>query len=211
MAGMPIMEIIVRDYSPKDANQIIQVAKEAHGPLLQSRGGLHPDESLEKFLAMDDSAFISMLTKGTTILVAELRESGLIVGTAGFTATRYDRTIGSAYSRNMFVREAFQRGKAGVNVGTLLRKAILEKARAMGFRKIYGFSTPEAVGFHKRFSAIFIPVFNVDYLEGNVPVHYYEIRLRPSILNSIPIEPLMFRLFRLSEAIRSRLSLASGR
>ncbi len=188
------MEINIRSYRPADAKQVIEVFRDSFNTLRKSRGGAHPDAAVDKFLDASDREILGRITRGAVLLVAEVKETGEIAGTGAVTNRPVDRLLNSTYSRTHYVKEKFQHGKTGVNIGSMLRRATIQKARDLGFRKIYGYSLPESVGFHKKFGAKYLPRYNFRYLEGAVEVHYYEIELRPSIRNSIRIEPYIFRL-----------------
>lgn len=103
--------------------------------------------------------------------------------------------MGSVCSRGFYVKEKFQRGRAGVSVGKLLAKARIKWASEMGFRKMYGYSTPESTGFHEKFGARFFSSHDSIYA-GDVRVHYYEIELRPSRLNGLRFEPYVSELIK---------------
>jgi hypothetical protein len=188
------MEVVIRDYSSKDFPGVVRVLKEAHDGLRQSRGGLHPDKAMDMLVAGTDAQIFSRIVGDAELIVAEDKETGRILGIGGLSQAWTDRLLGSAYSTAHFVSPDFQRGKAGVGVGTLLRKATFELAAKKGCRKIYGFATPESIGFHERFGAKFYPRENYVYVMGQVPLHYYEIILKPSMWNGLRLEPLLFKL-----------------
>lgn len=188
------MEIILRDYRAEDAPKVVSVFREACQPLRKSRGGMHPDEAVDILLKGNDRNVLVRFCSGVKLLVAEVKETGELAGTGGLGRNIFDRTFGSVYSTAFYVRPAFQKGRAGVNVGSLLRSANIERAKALGCRKMYGFSTPEAIGWHKRFGARFFPAYNRTYALGMVPIHYYEIELRKSRWNWLKLEPYIFSL-----------------
>ena len=188
------MEILIRDVNPEDTNQLLDVFRSAHESLRKSKGGQHPDKAIDDMISLPDERLAEIVTKDNALIVAEVRETGELAGMGAVTNRWYDFALGSTYSKNHFVKTNFQRGKAGVSVGKLLRKASIEKARSQGFRKLYGYSTPEAQGFHKKFGAVFLPEFNSNYLRHTVPLHYYEIKLKKSILNSMYLEPYIYEL-----------------
>ncbi|MEW6723147.1 MAG: GNAT family N-acetyltransferase [Candidatus Micrarchaeota archaeon] len=187
------MEIIIRDYRPEDAGQVIEVYRDSVQSMRESAGGLHPDSSVERLLSRRDEAILASHTEGGVLLVAELDSTGRLAG-MGAVATPLSSLIGSAYSRSFYVRREFQRGKGGLPVGSMLREAAIARAKKMGFRKIYGYSTPEAIPFHKKFGAVFYPEHDLPYLDSSATLHYYEIELKKSPLNGIRVEPLLFRL-----------------
>lgn len=155
---------------------------------------MHRDGQVERALQKSDENILARMTHGVRLVVAEVKETGEIVGTGGITCGLMSRFLNSTYSRNHYVKEAFQRGRAGVSVGSMLRRATIDKARSMGFRKIYGFSTPESKGFHQRFGALFFPAYDMTFSETTVAFNYYEIHLRQCIWNRIIIEPYIARM-----------------
>ena len=191
------IEIIIRDYRSEDASKVVEVFRNSYNTLRKSKGGMHRDDQVEGALQKSDKKILARMTHGVTLVVAEEKEAGEIVGTGGISSGLMNRLLSSTYSRNHYVKEAFQRGRAGVSVGSMLRRATLDKARSMGFRKIYGFSTPESKGFHQRFGALFFPAYDMTFSETTVAFNYYEIHLRPSIWNRITIEPYFARLKKL--------------
>ncbi|MFN7991117.1 MAG: hypothetical protein U0R44_03075 [Candidatus Micrarchaeia archaeon] len=186
------MKILVRGYEPADSSAAVAVYRSSHESMRRSRGGMHPDGSIDAILGKSDSELLLLLTGSCSLFVAIVEETGQMVGIGGFTITPAGRLLGSTLSRNLYVREDFQKGRAGVNVGKILRSRILEEARRQGFRKIYGFSTPEAVEFHRKFGAVFFPSF--DKTVDSVNVSYYEIELRKSLMNRLRAEPYLMRL-----------------
>jgi hypothetical protein len=181
------MEVRIRDYSPGDADSIIRVWKDSSRALRKSRGGLHPDSDMDRLLASGDKKKSAL--GAFSIHVAEAE--GKVVGFRAFSDRLLDRFLGSSYGGGVYVAESFQRGKKGVNVGTLLTIEGLEKQRTMGFRKHYSYSVPEAVDFHRRFGARFYPFHDRFSDFGRVRLAYYEIELRPSFLNALRIEPFI--------------------
>ena len=125
----------------------------------------------------------------TTIVVAEVEETGEMAGFGAISNNWRNKILKSCYSKFHFVKEKFQRGRAGVNVGRMLRKKTISMAASKNYRKIYGYATTEAIGFHKKFGAKFFPEYNhPSNIEGATD-NYYEIELRPSFLNGLKIEP----------------------
>jgi len=188
------MELILREYQKTDSQAIEDVYKDAMDSLRISRGGLHSDISVDDMTGRPDGEILNELTYGGTLLIAQDKDSGEICGIGGIGHRWIHRLIGSAYSRSHYVRQSFQRGRKGLNVGTMIRAAILERARSMGFRKLYGFSTPEAINFHTKFYARFLPFFNRTFNGGKTVLHYYEIDLEPNLFNRIPMEPFILSM-----------------
>ncbi|NYZ74139.1 hypothetical protein H0O00_03275 [Candidatus Micrarchaeota archaeon] len=187
------MEIILRDYRIEDRNQAREVVRDANNSLRKSCGGMHPDEAIDHLtrkVQMRDIPRNPRLQPG--MVVAEVKETGEIIGTGAITRSLLDKLLGSAYSTTHYVKQDFQRGKAGVSVGSLLRKETIARAKALGCRKMYGLSTPEAVGFHSKFGARFFPNHDRSYLYPPVRLCYYEMELKPSMWNGLRIEPYTF-------------------
>jgi len=204
------IEINVRDYRSEDASRVVEVFRDAYNTLRKSKGGMHRDDQVEQALHPSDKNILARMTYEVMLVVAEVKETGEIVGTGGISFGLMSRLLNSTYSRNHYVKEAFQRGRAGVSVGSMLRRATIDKARSMGFRKIYGFSTPESKGFHQRFGAVFFPAYDMTFSESTVGFNYYEIHLRPCIWNRIIIEPYIARLKKLYfQRIRTKLKKTS--
>jgi len=199
------MDIIVRDYAPADGPQLVEVFSDATPSLRASNGGVHPDDEIDKLIGTPEPLMRERITKDACAVVAVVRETGQVIGMNAFTNGFLDRLTNSTYSKHMFVRDGFQHGKAGVSVGRLVREKLLQKARSMGYRKIFGYSTPEAVGFHRKFGAVFYPEHNTTYCEGKVELHYYEIELRKSFWNSIRFEPYLFKFFKFTTMLREVL------
>ncbi len=180
--------MLIREYRADDASQIVEVYRDACNTLRKSKGGIHPDSVIDSWFEKSDKEIHSELIRNCALFVAEVEETGEIAGIGGIKITWLDKLINSVHSHNNFVKEKFQRGRSGFNVGSMLRKAAIEKAKVMGFRKMYASSTPEAVGFHKRCGAQFFPQHNTVSRAGT-EYHYYEIELRPSRWNNLRIEP----------------------
>jgi hypothetical protein len=183
------MEIILRDYAEKDFPQVLSVFRDSAESLRVSQGGKHPDKAVDALLLGTDKQVYEHFAGSAKLVVAQVKETGEIAGTGGIARASLERFLGSAFSTSHYVKRSFQRGKAGVSVGSLLRKATISQALEMRCRKIYGFSTPEAIGFHRKFGAVFYPKNDRTYAGDLVPIHYYEIEVRRSILNALPIEP----------------------
>jgi hypothetical protein len=182
------MEIILRDFDERDFQSVVAVFKDSSVSLRKSNGGKHPDSAVDKLVAGTDRRVFSNFAGKARLVVAQVRESGEIAGTGGIARSTPEKLLGSAFSTAHYVKRAYQGGRAGVSVGSMLRKATIEMARKEGCRRIYGYSTPEAIGFHKKFGAVFYPDNNLSYVDGIVPIHYYEIDIKDSLLNRLPIE-----------------------
>ncbi|HSB47677.1 MAG TPA: GNAT family N-acetyltransferase [Candidatus Bilamarchaeum sp.] len=179
------MDVFVRKYSPPD--DIVGVYRDSLGSLRKSAGGSHPDDYVDRMLSRSDGQLMRALLYANELFVAEA--GGAIAGMGGFAARLKHRILGSVYSANFYVRREFQHGKSGISVGSLLRNATIEHARRLGFRKMYGYSTEEAISFHKKHGAVFYPEHNVKIRGTGITVHYYEISLKSHPLNGIRIEP----------------------
>jgi hypothetical protein len=187
------MEISIRRAAPADIPKLPAVFRDANDSLRKSQGGLTPDKEIDRLNALPDSGLRRNFTRGAVLFVAEVRGTGEIAGMGALTDNFISRIVGSTYSRSHYVLRAFQHGKGGVSVGRLLREATIAEAKRLGFRKMYGYSTAEAIGYHKKFGAVFHPQYDFRVL-GNTLSHYYEIELRRSALNWLHIEPYIFRL-----------------
>ena len=212
------MELLIREYRDEDAAAVIGIFRDAYNTLRASKGGIHPDEEVEKTLAKPDRWILARLTSGCVLLVAEVSGSGELAGTAAIRSGLAYRFFKSTLSMNHYVKERFQRGRAGVSVGSLLRRASIEKARSMGFRKICGYSYPESKPFHARFGAVFFPAHDIRDPDSSVPVCYYEVEVRPSVWNRFRFEPHAVTLVRtcrkasrLASTLASRLACAGSR
>jgi hypothetical protein len=187
------VEVVIRDYLPDDARQIIDIYRDSFTTLKKSKGGGHPDGKVDKIIQKPDKYLLKKLVSDGILVVAQVKGTHEIVGIGAISNTFTSGFLGSRYSRSHYVKASFQKGKAGVNVGTMLRVATIEKAKTLGARKLFGYSTNESVEFHKKFGARFVPRYNCTYL-GGIPTNYYEIVLRKSIWNNIPFEPVLFHL-----------------
>ena len=197
------MDIFVRDYKPSDDSQLPGIFRNASNSLRVSRGGKHPEQMIDESISQPDEKILERLKFGKAIMVAEVRESGELAGMGAFSRRWKNDLFRTSYSTSHYVKEEFQRGRAGVSVGSMLRRSIMEKAAGLGYRKLYGYSTPEAIGFHKKFGAKFYPKYNK--MNFGVMVHYYEIELNKSIFNGIRFEPYIFELSPVSHAYVSIL------
>ena len=192
----------MRDYSPQDLPGILDVYRDANNTLRSSKGGIHPDRTIERIVSLPDENLAKMLTKNSFIIVAELNNE--IAGFTAFSFSRIDRLLGSVYGKSLYVRESFQRGRAGVSVGRVLMNARKEKLRGMGFRKYFSYSVPESSGFQKKMGARFYPFHDTYSLNESVRMEYFEVEIRPSILNHFRIEPFIFELMFLIRKLRGR-------
>ncbi len=201
------VEVIIRDYCPADASKVIEVFRDSYNTLRRSKGGIHPDDEVDKMLKRSDKDILAMLTCDAVLYVAEVRETGEIVGIGAICNGWKHRLLNITYSKGHYVKEKFQRGKAGVNVGSMLRQATIDKAKSMGFRKICGHAHPESKGFHEKFGAKFLPAYDTKLCGNTVELKYYEFELRPSIWNDFGIELYAFRLIRLYYKVRRFLGI----
>jgi L-amino acid N-acyltransferase YncA len=191
-----VVEVIIRNYRSGDAGQVVAVCRDSFSTLKKSQGGTHPDDKVDELIQKPDSVILDRLTSGGRLLVAEVKDTGELAGMGAVSTTAMSRILGSCYSRSHYVKKKFQGGKAGLNVGSMLRTATIEKAKSLGTRKMFGYATKDSMGFHRKSGAKFNPRFNSSYL-GGVRTYYYEIALRPSIWNAIPFEPVLFQLSKL--------------
>jgi len=175
------MEILIRDYEPGDDNQIVEIYREFFGT---SDNGMTDEAIVDKFIG-----------RGGLLLVAQVKDSNEVAGICGFSNHWLYRIIGSTSNRGIFVRKKFQRGKGGVNVGTLLSKARDERCLGLGYRKSFGYAVADSLGFHKRFNKRFYSEHNYVNEKGTL-LHYCEAELRPSILNGARVEPYIYTLVR---------------
>ncbi len=201
-------DVEIRDFLPEDGPRAAAVFRDAYSTLKRSRGGQHSDKSVDALLQKPDAEVVRSLTRGGVLLVARVRGSGEIIGMHGFTSGLIDRILGSSYARNQYVREAYQKGKAGISVGRMLSVAAQERARKMGFRKWYGLSIPESVEYHKRYGWKHYPRHDTVSLDSGMRVHYIELELRKSALNGIRIEPYLLAAFRMIG--RARMAMRKG-
>lgn len=148
-----------------------------------------------------DRQILSRLEYGDVMVVAELKETGEIIGMDSIANRWKHSLLKSAYNANNYVKEYYQKGRIGVRVGSMLKKATIEKAKALGFRKMYGYSTPEAKGLYKKFGAKFFPSQNAK--EQNIEFHYYEIELRKSFWNNFGIEPYVSEVSQMAKLYSS--------
>jgi len=185
------MDISIRDYEPRDSEGVVDAYLDSSNSLRKSRGGQHPDEAIDGIINRSREETLHILLYGNHMLVAEVKGSGEIAGFGALGKRWINLFSGSASIKFIYVKERYQGGKAGVKVGSLLMEAMVEKASAMGFRKIFGYSVPEAVGFHGKSGAVFFPSHAVFHPMEKVTLLYYEICLRPSVWNGLRIEPHM--------------------
>lgn len=189
-------EIIIRKAESGDLPHLPAIFRDANETLRRSRGGLTPDGDIDRLNSIDDASLKRMFLRDSIIFVAAVRGTNELAGMGALTDNLLSRMLGSTYSRNHYVRASFQGGKAGVSVGRLLREATIAEAKRLGYRKMYGFSTPDSAGFHLKFGAVFHPAHDACFA-GTATLRYYEIEIRKSALNWVRIEPYMHLLGRL--------------
>jgi len=196
------MELRIRDYRPGDAREVVEIFRDSYNTLRESKGGLHPDEEVDEVLALPDEAILDRLTQSSLLVVAEIVETGELAGTGAIRDGLAHRLVGSTFSMNHYVPERFQKGRADVSVGSALRKATIEKARQLGYRKLCGLAVPESKGFHAKFGAVFFPEHNASDWHSGVEYQYYEFVFRESPLNAIKFESYAARLVKLAKNLR---------
>ena len=199
------MHVRIRPYRPEDAAAVVGVYRDAYNVLRESRGGRHADHVVERIQGMSDSVLLQRLLAGYHLVVAENEETRKLLGIGAVSDRWLDRLLKSARSKSHYVRMGLQGGKGGVGLGTLLRDATLGRAKALGYRKVWGYAQPESQRWHEKFGARFYPRHDTYNPEHLLVVHYYEIELRPSFWNRIRIEPCIFRSSKLLPTIVSRL------
>ena len=187
-----MIELLIRDYSPGDFIGVLDVYRDALRSLKVSKGGKHPDASIDKAISASDEDMFGQIAGYGVLLVAEVKGTNEIVGIGSLGTGRLNHLIGSTYSRAHYVKLAYQKGRMGVNVGTVLRQATIRRASSMGFRKVFGHATVESVGFHSRFGARFFPSYDMKNPDGSIAGCYYEFIIRESLLNNLPLEPFVF-------------------
>jgi hypothetical protein len=195
------MDILVRNYLPSDATAVAAVYRDSLDGLRKSKGGSHGDDYVDRMLSKTDEQIMKKLLYSNEFFVAQVRESGEVVGIGGITNRLKHRILGSAYSANLYVKRKFQRGRSGIPVGSLIRSATIERAKSLGFRKLYGYATPEAVNFQKKHGAALYPSHNTKRSGSDITVHYYEVELKKHPLNAIRIEPYVSELSFLSRLL----------
>jgi hypothetical protein len=171
---------------------VLGVYRDSMQSLRLSQGGNHPEWAVDKAVSKPDEELLSGMTCKSIIFIAEVKGSGEIVGIGGLGMGLLNRLAGCAYSKAHYVKRAYQKGRAGVPVGSMLRKATIAEAARMGFRKMYGYTTSESVSFHAKAGARMVPAFDRMHKELKVRLRYYDVELRRSILNALPIEPMIF-------------------
>ena len=190
--GAVLVEILIREYRPEDASRVLEAYRDSMQSLRASQGGIHPEWAVDMDISRPDEELLSGMTYRSILLVAEVKGTGEVAGIGGLGIGLLNRLAGCVYSKAHYVKRAFQRGKAGISVGSMLRKATISTASGMGFRKLYGYTTSESVSFHAKAGARLVPMFNRMHKERKVCLRYYEIELRRNILNALPIEPIIF-------------------
>jgi hypothetical protein len=188
------MEIRLRDSRPEDSKQIVQIFKDSYNTLRKSMGGKHPDEAVDRIISLPDDTLFSIYLSGGKMVVAEVEGSGELAGFSSFTCAGLDKLLKTSYLNLIYVGEKFQGGKAGVSVGRMLNERRISILSEKGFRKVYGYASPESVSFESKYGAKFFPRFDRFFPFDQATYRYYEIELRPSMLNPLPIEPVIFDL-----------------
>ncbi len=189
-----LMEISIRRYSHSDAGDVLDVFRDACARLKRSNGGVHPDSVIDRITSRpDDELAPSIIGKNREILVAEASGTGELVGMGALAPLWFTPLTRSIASKTHYIRQAYQRGRAGISVGSMMRKATIRLAKDMGHRKIFGFSLQESAGFHKRFGAVFYPGFDKPGIADSIKIRYYEIPLGPGIINGMHPEPYLIR------------------
>jgi hypothetical protein len=186
------MEVFIRDFQSGDEISLVKIYRDALNSLRKSRGGMHPDDYISSMINKPDAKIIHDLLYGSVVVVAVVKQSREIIGMGAITNRLKHRLLGSTYSKNHYVLERYQRGRMGISVGSLLKKATIRKAKDMGFRKIYGYSTPESASFHKKFGSTLYP--SKDVSKDGIEFRYFEIVLREGLVNRLPVEPLISEL-----------------
>lgn len=188
------MGIRVRPYEDRDAEQVVDVYRDAYEVLRSSKGGQHPDRVVEAVQRMSNEALLERVVAGYALFVAEEVETGRLIGIGAVSNRLIDRWLRSGRSKSHYVRASAQGGKGGVGVGSLLRTETLAHAKRLGYRKVWGYSQPESRRWHEKFGARFYPRHDTFNPEHSLVVHFYEITLRESPWNRLRIEPWLFRV-----------------
>lgn len=194
------MAIRVRPYEDRDAEQVVDVYRDAYEVLRASKGGRHPDRVVEAVQGISNEALLERVVAGHALFVAEEVETDRLLGIGAVSIRPLDRWLRSGRSKSHYVRASAQGGEAGVGVGSLLRTETLAHAKRLGYRKVWGYAQPESRRWHERFGAHFYGRHDTFSPEHSVVVHYYEIILRDSLWNRMRIEP---RIYRVSKSLRS--------
>ncbi|MEW6035129.1 MAG: hypothetical protein AB1529_00810 [Candidatus Micrarchaeota archaeon] len=187
------MNILLRDARAGDETQVVRLFRDSYGTLRKSLGGAHPDEAVDRVLSLPDEELFEIYLSHGKMIIAEV--DGELAGFSSFTSGRFDRLLQSSYFNLIYVKASFQGGKGGVSVGRLLNESRLRTVKEMGFRKVYGYASPESVGFESKFGARYYPAHDRYFPFDGTTYKYYEVELRPSALNRIPVEALLFGLF----------------
>lgn len=203
--------IQIRRYRPGDGPGVVAAYRDSLNALRVSAGGVHPDAEIETIQSQPDADLERYLVSGGVLLVAEVAETGEIAGLGGIGTLLVYRLFGVAYSQKLAVKRRFQRGQAGVRVGSLLRQAMIDEARQRGCRKLFGYATREAVRFHASHGMRFRPEYDRVLGHSSVPACYYEYPLRPSLWNRVPIEPRLYWSYVWCDQFRHRLRHAAQR
>jgi len=189
------MDVQLREYRPGDEKGVIEVFKDANNPRRISRGGIYPDEKIDRIQSWSDEKIKSFVIDGNFLFVVEINETNEIIGTGGISTGPSNFLLKSTHSRSHYVKENYQKKKTGLSFGKMLRQATISKAASFGFRKIFGYSAQNVIGFHKKFGAKTYPKYNKKSpFSSTVELQYYEIELYHSIWNKFRIEPYIHRI-----------------
>ncbi len=199
------MRVKIRPYRPGDDDAgILSVYRDAYDVLRVSRGGSHADAIVDRVQALPDQNLLDRLLVGYHLVVAEDEESGEALGIGAMSERLIDRLLGSGRSKSHYVRLGLQKRQGGRGLGRALRDVTLAHARALGYRKVWGYAQPESKGWHSKFGARFYPRHDTYNPEHSLMVSYYEIVLRESVWNHVRIEPCLWRLSKLIPTCRAR-------
>jgi N-acetylglutamate synthase-like GNAT family acetyltransferase len=194
--------ISIRRYRPGD--DILSVYRDSWSALKRSRGGLHPDEVVERKIRRSGASLERWLLHDAEALVAE--SGGKVVGFCVLSGNRMNRLTRSSYCRCLYVMRGYQRNR--LRVGTELFRSMERAARAAGFSKIFTYSTPESVPFYEKMGVIFFPRFKERTPDSPVALSYGELSLGSRTL--FPIEPFISELS-LSHRLYLRVLRAFGK
>ena len=199
------MNLRIRPFESRDASGVVAVYRDAYDVLRASRGGRHADDVVDRIQAKSDEALLDQLLVGYYLVVAENQDDAALVGIGAISDRRIDRLLKSARSKSHYVRRGLQQGKGGLGLGTMLREVTLGRARELGYRKVWGYSQPESMGWHRKFGARFYPRHDTYNPDHAMLVRYYEIELRKSLWNCIRIEPSLWRMGKFVPTLLARL------
>ncbi|MBU0528062.1 hypothetical protein KKE92_06270 [Candidatus Micrarchaeota archaeon] len=189
------MDYLLREFKHGDEKEVISVFKDANNPRRISKGGIYPDEKIDQIQNWSDEKIKSFIIDGNFLFVVEIEETNEIIGTGGISTGATNFLFKSTHSRAHYVKENYQKKKAGISFGKMLREATISKAASLGFRKIFGYAAPNVIGFHKKFGAKAYPKYNKKSpFSSSVELQYYEIELYDSIWNGWRIEPYIHKI-----------------